>query len=181
MKKYQEQGCLRKGTALLLSVCFLLGSSMTALAAGDGLADAYVGMTEDTRDQSSDGKLDDIALEELCRAYDLDPDTVVVMDDAIQARGRSFTVRWYVPAGRTYVTSGFNELEGSEVSILVTADPEELTYQTGIKDPNALFRYVEGEGVITHTFEIEISGRYYFFVTNLSETEELYVEAMIAK
>jgi beta-lactamase regulating signal transducer with metallopeptidase domain len=93
MKKYQEQGCLRKGTALLLSVCFLLGSSMTALAAGDGLADTYVGMTEDTSSKTTDDVLDEEAFEELCRAYDLDPEKVVMMDDGIQARGRTITLR----------------------------------------------------------------------------------------
>jgi hypothetical protein len=181
MKKYQEQGCLRKGTALLLSVCFLLGSSMTALAAGDGLADAYVGMTEDTESMTTDSIIDTADFEEICSAYDLDPDTVVMMDDGIQARGRTITLRWYVPAGRTYMSSGFNKLEESEVTVAVAADPEDITYRTGIKDPNELMRYVEGEGTITHTFEIEIAGRYYFFVKNMSETEELYVEAFIVK
>ena len=32
-----------------------------------------------------------------------------------------------------------------------------------------------------YTFDIEINGRYYFFVTNLSETEELYIEATVLK
>ena len=79
------------------------------------------------------------------------------------------------------MTSGFTKSEGSQVGITVTADPDDITYQTGIKDPNQLMRYVEGEGIVMHTFDIEINGRYYFFVTNLSETEELYIEATVLK
>lgn len=88
---------------------------------------------------------------------------------------------WNVPADRTYMTSGFNEDEGDKVSIAVGADPDDITFQTGIKDPKQIMHYVEGEDQIVYTFDIEIDGRYYFFVTNLSETEELYIEATVIK
>jgi hypothetical protein len=120
-------------------------------------------------------------LEEICEMYNLDPDKVVTMDDAIQPRGRTIYVKWQVPADTTYVTSGFTEDEGDEVYILVSAEQEDITYHTGIKDPNELFRYVEGQGAVSHTFQIEISGRYYFFVTNLSETDYIDITAMIVK
>lgn len=41
MLRYHRQGGLRKGTAAALSVCFLLGSSVVALAAGNGVAAVY--------------------------------------------------------------------------------------------------------------------------------------------
>jgi hypothetical protein len=181
MSEYKAKGCIRKGTALLLAMCFLLGSSMTALAAGDELKDAYKEFAQGTKGGSADVLIDDADLEELCRAYDLDPDKVVVMDDAIQPRGRVVNVKWQVPADTTYVTSGFNESVGDEVTIAVAAEQEDIPFQTGIKDPNELFRYVEGQGVVTHTFQIEIKGRYYFFVTNLSETDYIDIKAMIVK
>ncbi|MCI6714336.1 MAG: hypothetical protein MR523_05250, partial [Lachnospiraceae bacterium] len=102
-------------------------------------------------------------------------------DDSIEPYGMNLNVVWHVPADTTYMTSGFTESEGDQVAIAVSADPDDITYQTGIKDPNQIMRYVEGEGVIGHTFDIEINGRYYFFVTNLSETEEIYIEATVAK
>lgn len=185
MSEYRNHGCMKKGAALVLSVCFLLGSSMTALAAGNELTDAYKGMVQKTSDKASDLSMSDAdyeAMEEICRAYDLDPAKVVMIgDDSIEPYGLSFNVVWHVPADTTYMTSGFTKSEGSQVGITVTADPDDITYQTGIKDPNQLMRYVEGEGIVMHTFDIEINGRYYFFVTNLSETEELYIEAFVAK
>ena len=41
MKRFHERGGIKKGTALVLSVCFLIGSSMAALLAGAGMAEAY--------------------------------------------------------------------------------------------------------------------------------------------
>jgi beta-lactamase regulating signal transducer with metallopeptidase domain len=178
MREYQKQGCVRKGTALLLSVCFLLGSSMTAFAAGDGLTDAYRNMAVETIEKTADSK-DAEVLEELCRAYDLDPDKVFMMDEGIELYGSRINVTWLVPAGELYMTSGFRESVGDEVAIAVSGDPNDITYQTGLKDPTETLRYVESEGVVGHTFEIELSGRYYFFVYNLSETEDLDVEATI--
>ena len=185
MSEYRKYGCMKKGAALVLSACFLLGSSMTALAAGNGLTDAYKEITEKTSDRVSESLTDDAdlqAMEEICRAYDLDPAKVVMIgDDSVEPYGLTLNIKWDVPADTTYMTSGFTESEGDQVSILVTSDPDDITYQTGIKDPNQIMRYVEGEGVISHTFDIEINGRYYFFVTNLSETEEIYIEATVAK
>lgn len=185
MSEYRKYGCVKKGAALVLSACFLLGSSMTALAAGNGLTDAYKEIAQETSDRVYDLSTDDAdlqAMEEICRAYDLDPAKVVMIgDDSIEPYGMSLNVVWHVPADTTYMTSGFTESEGDQVGISVGADPDDITYQTGIKDPNQIMRYVEGEGVITHTFDIEINGRYYFFVTNLSETEEIYIEATVIK
>ena len=185
MSEYRKYGCMKKGAALVLSACFLLGSSMTALAAGNGLTDAYKEIAQETSDRVYDLSTDDAdlqAMEEICRAYDLDPAKVVMIgDDSVEPYGLTLNIKWDVPADTTYMTSGFTESEGDQVAIAVSADPDDITYQTGIKDPNQIMRYVEGEGVISHTFDIEINGRYYFFVTNLSETEEIYIEALVAK
>lgn len=185
MSEYRNHGCMKKGVALILSACFLLGSSMTALAAGNELTDAYKEIAQKTSDRVSVPSTDEAdlqAMEEICRAYDLDPSKVVMIgDDSIEPYGLSFDVVWHVPADTTYMTSGFTKSEGSQVTIAVTADPDDITYQTGLKDPNQIMHYLEGEGQISHTFDIEINGRYYFFVTNLSETEELYIEAFVAK
>lgn len=185
MNEYHVHGSMKRGAAFILSACFLVGSSITALAAGNELSDAYMDMADETSEKASEFSISDAdhqAMEELCRIYDLDPEKVVMMgNDDIEPYGHTFTVEWTVPVDRTYMTSGFNESEGDEVSVTVAALPEDLTYQTGIKDPEQIMRYVEGEGTIFHTFDIVLNGRYYFFVTNLSETEELDIAAFIVK
>lgn len=185
MSEYRKHGCMKKGAALLLSACFLLGSSITALAAGNELTDAYVNVAETTSERTPvqiQESMDEQAFEEICRAYDLDPAKVVMMgDDSVEPYGLTINLHWHVPADRTYMSTGFTESEGDKVAIAVGADPDDITYQTGLKDPNQIMHYLEGEGALSHTFDIEINGRYYFFVTNLSETEELYIEATIVK
>ncbi len=185
MSEYRKCGGMKKGMAMALASCFLLGSSMTALAAGEELSDAYIETVENINEKEAEAAAlseDQQALEELCRAYDLDPNKVIMMgDDSIETCSSTFTLDWNVPADRTIMSSGFTESVGNEVSILVSADPDDMTYQTGLKDPDQIMHYVEGEGVISHTFSIEIKGRYYFFVTNLSETEELHIEAFVVK
>lgn len=185
MSNYILHGSMKKGAALLLSACFLFGSSLTALAAGGELTDKYIGIAEETSEKESEAAMSDAdrqAMEELCRMYDLDPDKVVMMgDDSVEPYGLTFDIKWDVPANRTYMTAGFTEEEGDQVVIAVGADPDDITYQTGIKDPEQIMHYIEGEGAMGHTFDIEIRGRYYFFVTNLSETEELYIEGTVVK
>lgn len=185
MSKYLLHGSMKKGAALVISVGFLLGSSITALAAGNELTDAYNGIAQGTSERAADLSISDEdyeAMEEICRAYDLDPDKVVMMgDDGVEAYGLALNVVWDVPADTTYMTAGFSEDVGDQVIIAVATDPDNITYQTGIKDPKQIMRYVEGEGKISHTFDIEIKGRHYFFISNLSETEELYIEATVLK
>ena len=120
-------------------------------------------------------------LQELSRAYDLDPDKVVMEDDDVDSHALIRQITWTIDPGDTYVSTGFNQDEEDIVVITVVGDPDDVDYQMGIKDPDCIMRYVEGSGKVYHDFKIEIAGRHYFFVTNLSETETLHVEAVIVR
>lgn len=189
MVNYHKHGGLRRGTALVLAVGFLLGSSVTALAAGDGVADAYKGLVEETSVKSSDtADKDDEVLTELMRAYDLDPERVHMMDDDVDPYATIRQVWWTVPPGDTCMASGMVQYDGDMVCIEVIGTPhdpdyegEDIVYQMGLQDPKLIMRYVEGSGVLHHDFYIDITGRYYFFVTNLSETEKLDIEATLVR
>lgn len=197
MVDYHKNGSLKKGAALVLSAAFLLGSSITSLAAGSGVTSAYEGLVEATSvkvEESADytesmgdmllstSQSDEDVLTEFARAYDIDPDDLVMMEDyGIDLQGLLINIKWTIPAGKTYMSTGFNQHDGDSVSIMVATDPDDIDYQMGIKDPEAIMRYVEGSGVVYHEFYIGMDGRYYFFVTNLSETEKLHIEASIAR
>lgn len=196
MLGYHIHGGLKKGTALVLSVCFLLGNSVTALAAGDGVALAYKELadrtsvkeveTADTVDTENSayfaGSPEEDVLEELARLYDLDPDKVVLMDEGnAEPYALIRQIKWTIDPDYTYVSTGFNQDEGDSVSIVCVGDADDIDYQMGIKDPDCIMRYVEGSGKIYHDFEIKIAGRHYFFVSNLSETETLHIEAVIVR
>lgn len=188
MRNYHATGGLKKGTAVVLATAFLLGSSITSLAAGDGVADAYTGLADTTSVKSdaaeySETNEDAKAVEEIAKAYNLDPESVVIMEDGVVPQGvdEGWHVTWTIPKGRTYVTSGFRAEVGDVVSIMVIGTPEEIEYQSGLKDPKAIMWYVQGNGTVMYRFFIQKTGRHYFFVSNLSETEELHIEALFGR
>lgn len=187
MANYRAKGGLKRGTAVALAACFLLGSSITSLAAGDGVAEAYTGLADATSIRVDDVFIesgeDAEASETLSREYDLDPESVVIMDDEIAplSEDESSVFIWKIPAGKTYMTSGFRKFEGDVVSVATAGSPEEMVYEVGIKDPKNIMWYVDGNGFISHQFVVKMDGRHYFYVTNWSEDEELIVTVLLDK
>ena len=190
MREYRVHGKFKRGTAVLLAAGFLLGSSITAVAAGEGMTVAYGKAAEATSVKTaeavdSEGAAvsisDEELLEEFARAYDLDPADVVIMgEEGIETIGDFIYVDWKVPAGKTFMTTNFHKDEGSEVTVTTVGKPSSTRYQTGIKDPRGIMRYVEGSGNMSHTFEIKLTGGHCFFVTNLG-SGELNVEGSVLK
>lgn len=185
MSEYRMSGGIRKSVALGLAACFLLGSSFTSLAIGAKMTDVYEGYAEDTSVKSSIGDIDaaDLkAMNELASMYHLDPNDIVIMDDInMEGRGRTIDIEWNVTAGKTFMSAGFLEDEGEEVNVMVTGDPTDITFQTGIKDTDNIMNYAEGSDVIHFAYEVPENGRYYFFVINLCETRDLHIKALIAR
>ncbi len=194
MRENRKHGGFKKGTALVLAACFLLGSSMTALAAGNGIAEAYGAAADATDSRTEEGAgvvdmaeaaasmSDEEILEEFARAYDLNPeDVVIVGEEGIETVGDFINLNWNVPAGKTYMTTGFQEDVGNKVICTTSGDPSDIKYQMGVKDPNDLMRYVEGTGDMSHPFEVTVGGRHCFFVTNLDSSRELNVKGTVIK
>ena len=194
MKRYHEHGGIKKGTALVLSVCFLVGSSITALAAGDGMTEAYAKAVEATDvrvdvieeavnvPEDSDAMSDEEVIEEFARLYDLNPDDVIMMgEDGIESVGDFIGIDWRLEPGKTGMTSGFSKEVGSKITITTVGEPDTIKYQMGVKDPDEIMRYVEGTGTLQHDFSVSIKGRYYFFVTNLDSSKEIRVKGTVIK
>ena len=190
MREYRVHGKFKRGTAVLLAAGFLLGSSITALAAGEGMTVAYGKTAEATAVREaevtnadsvpvsiSDGEL----LQEFAKIYDLDPEDVVIMgEEGIETIGNGIYVDWKIPAGQTFMTMSFHEDAGDKVIATTSGDPSDMRYQMGIKDPKDIMRYVEGSGDMSHSFKVEITGGHCFFVTNLGSSE-LKVEGSVIK
>lgn len=194
MREYRKRGSLKKRTVAVLSVCFLMGSSITALAAGEGMTEAYGDAVEATDIRMEEGEgvaditesavalSDEEILEELARAYDLDPEDIIIMgDEGIEVYGNAIYVEWDVPAGKTCMTTNFSEEIGNVVPVTTVGDPSDIRYQMGLKDPNDLMRYVEGTGTLQHNFSITVKGGHCFFVTNLDSSRTLYVRGTVMK
>lgn len=185
MSQFHMSGGIKKSAALVLAACFLLGSSFTSLAAGVKMTGVYEGYAEETSVKNSLENIDSEnqkAIEEMARLYNLDPDNIVMMDDInMEGRGRTINIEWEMDAGETFMSGGFTESEGNFVEVRVVGDPKDVSYQTGIKDPDNIMNYVEGNDIVDFTYEVPVNGRYYFFVVNLSKTESLHINALIVK
>ncbi len=172
MSRYHEGRHIRKGLALVLSTCFLLGSSMTALAVGNGANTAYGAIAEETFLLQA-GNNDEQVRMELAKQYNVSPDDVVIIgDEGIEPCGLVIDIDWIVPAGKIYSTVGFRLAEGQEVGFTVSTSPEELTVEVGLQYPDLIAYGVEGSGLLQCDYVIEENGRYYFVVHNPSENEE---------
>ena len=79
------------------------------------------------------------------------------------------------------MSSGFSQAEGDTVTVTTVGSPSDIQFQTGLKDPHQVMRYVEGSGSIKHDFAISIKGRHYFFVTNLDSSRVLDAKATIIR
>ena len=195
MSNNRLHGNIKKGTAVLLSACFLMGSSITALAVGDGVTVAYRAVADVTDNrveeaaniegsvEATDTWSEEEIIEEFARAYDLDPDDVIMMgEDGIEMIGDSKIINWPgIPAGKTYMSTGFSQEVGDRVTVTTVGTPGDIKFQTGIKDPHQVMRYAEGSGEVSHTFSISIKGRYYFFVTNMDGSRDLDIIASILR
>ncbi len=171
MSRYHEGRHIRKGLALVLSACFLLGSSMTALAVGKGADTAYGAIVNETFDYDVDS-VEQQKLE-LARQFNVSPDDVVIIgDEGIEPCGHVINIDWIVPAGKIYSTVSFRLAEGQEVSFSMSASPEDLVVQAGLQYPDLVMYGVEGSDVLYCNYVIEENGRYNFVVRNPKENEE---------
>ncbi len=170
MNRYHEGRHIRKGLAFVLSACFLLGSSMTALAVGNGANTAYSAVVDETFGFEV-GNVEQQKLE-LAKQYNVSPDDVVIIgDEGIEPCGRVIDIDWIIPAGKVYSTVGFRLAEGQEVTFALAASPEDLVVQAGLQYPDLIARGVEDSEILEYTYVIEETGRYYFVVHNPKENE----------
>lgn len=185
MGEYHKKSGFRKGGAVMLTVAFLLGSSFSSLAAGNELTNAYEGYVKETIEKASLGSADaadQAAKEEIARRFNIDPEDIVIMDDVnMNVRKRTITLDWNVPAGKVYLSSGFSEDVGDVIKARVVGDPVDMIFETGIKDPDNIFHCAEGNDIIDFEYEVVQDGRYYFFIINSSETDDLHINALVTK
>lgn len=191
MKRFHERGGIKKRTALVLSICFLIGSSMAALLAGAGMAEAYSIAAQATDIRAVDNEealvsadgIDTASAGEMCeeftRMYDLDADNVIVIGQEEIVTGACIYIDWALAPGKTGMTLDFSEDIGDMITATTMSDANDINYRMGIKDSNGLIRYVEGAGSIKYDFVITLQGEYSFFVTNLDSSRDLQIKGTV--
>lgn len=188
MRRYHKYGGMKNRTALTLSICFLLGSSITALAVGNGMTEAYAIVAEVTniRTEDIESVVDSTEMsnekitEEFARIYDLKlEDVIIIGEEGVEPIGDFIGIDWTLRPGKTCMISDFSEKIGDKISVMIVGDSDEIKYQMGVKDPNEVMRYVEGTGTMQYDFAISVEGSHYFFVTNLDSFRDLQIKGTV--
>lgn len=169
MTKYRTSGeKIAKSVTVALTLVFAMVSSVTAHAAGIGVAEANDAFLKDNQEvvayeefSVTEGWSDEMVVE---TSEDVE---IVYITDGIMYLG-SGNISWEVPAGTRYVTSSIYMAEGTEVHIACSASPTDCTYWFGLMAASSTCYIVEGTGAGSHVFTVPSSGYYRIMVENRS-------------
>jgi len=169
MEKYRaNMKKMVKSVTFAWVMVFALASSVTAHAAGIGLAEAADKDLIQTQNVEQDGEFMNVTgWSEEFNVETSDVVDIVYVNDGIMTLGQG-TIDWNIPAGTRYVTSAIYFAAGSKVQITCTAKPNTCTYWFGIMNENSDCTVVEGAGMGAHEFTVPTTGYYRIMVENRS-------------
>lgn len=167
MLQYEGSGKMKKQMAVLLTAAFVLGSSMTAYAAGNGVVMLHDGLYEATRSVTSEENVWVNTLEErVISAEEFAAYGSIEMGVNIGRAGG--TINWGMSAGATYSTTTFLAKAGDVVTINVWTDPENQKIEAGVERVDGGAVSVTGTDTIAHQFTISEEGHYRVYIKNCS-------------
>ena len=164
------------------------GDDLTAVMQYEAVEQDAAAVTTGVMEMAADGmedaadSADEAIVEVLCKKYDVDPEDVVMMgEDGIELHSPFHYTIWNIPAGKIYVSSGFQQEEGDWVTLTVVGTPDDIEYEMGIKDPDDIMWYVMGTADTMQKFNIVMDGRHYFYLMNTDEERELRAEISLMR
>jgi len=166
MQKYRNSSKkIAKSVTVALTVVFAMLSSVTAHAAGVGLAKASDKYLEENQEvlynvDDTTNKWSDEMLIPVSDAVD-----IVYINEGIMTLGQG-SFDWDVPVGTRYVTSSIYLTKGTVVQIACTALPSDCTYWFGLMYPSSTCSVVEGSGYGSYGFTVPSNGYYHIMVEN---------------
>ena len=169
MEKYRaNMRKVGKSVAFAMVMAFAMLSTVTAHAAGLGLAEVNEDNLKETQNVAGYGDFEDeIDWSEEMFIPANDVVDIVYINDGIMTLG-SGSINWDVPVGTRYVTNAFYFTKGTVVQIACTATPASATYWFGIMNENSDCHIVEGSGSGSHDFTVPSNGWYRVMVENRS-------------
>lgn len=173
MKKYRVNvKKMATSAAIAWTLVFAIFSSVTAHAAGIGIAEANDAMLKENQvvGYFEDATNPDGSWSDVMEIEETDPVNIVYINDGIMTLGGG-SIDWYVPVGTRYVTSAMYFTAGTEVHIACTATPTDALFWFGIMHPSSAVSVVEGTGSGGRGFVIPSNGYYRVLVENRSNVE----------
>ena len=158
---------MKKQMAVLLTAVFVLGSSMTAYAAGNGVVMLHDGLYEATRSVTSEENVWVNTLEErVVSAEEFATYGCIEMDVNIGRAGG--TINWGLSSIATGSAGPISLKAGDVVTINVWTDPEDQKIEVGVERVGGSAVSVTGTDTVAHQFTISEAGDYRVYVKNCS-------------
>ena len=164
MKRNQNNKIRKSWVAMAAAAAMMIGSCMSVCAATVGASGLYDEMFRVTRDQAEETLLDESAIEYTGTADELfEGLTIEEMPDA-----RSTNFDWTIKSRVVKKTAYFSRKSGDTIKVAGIVDPDNVTVQVGIIEPDDHLRYVNAKSTFAHTFELTKKGSYKVYIENLN-------------
>lgn len=162
---------MKKRVAVLITALFVLGSSMTAFAAGNGIVALHDGIYQVTAERNgTEDEYSNTLEEHFLSAEEFASYGCIVMEDGVGITRGGLSIAWAMRSGKTYSTKAYYLEEGDIVGVSIYTDPEDQDIEVGIENVNlGNVVYVEASESIMHQFTIERDGYYCIYVKNCSD------------
>lgn len=183
----KKKGQLPKVLVAMVAMVMFVGNSVPAFAASDILTNGYEDIYENTSNLRMESQ--EILIPAEMAAYEVNEDgeieipadqvnpegwPEITLDGNMQQRTIK-TYGWDIPANTYGRSFGFSCKSGGKIAIIVNCDH---TIQAGIIEPNGDRRCVVDSGIFSHTFQLDQTGTYRFYVKN-TNSFEISLEASV--
>lgn len=165
VRGYKRKKDLQAVSGLLMAAVFCFGCTTTAMAAGNGFAEAYEGIYSETEVEIEEDGLGNTLIEYTEEATDSSAKNVI----EIETNSLSRTVKGLdvtVSANTIAKTASFSANKDGTITVTVSVTPSNKSVRVGIIEPDGTKRYVTSSGTISHTFSLTATGSYRVFVEN---------------
>lgn len=155
---------LRRAWVSVLTICFILASSFTAMAAGEGMTNLYGSAYVSSMTRSQESGEDD--LEEFTRGRSEEL-SIVDTDEEVNLDSRGLnTYTWNLAPGDIYETGIFWASKGDKIGVGVTPSPATSKIGFGLDQPDGYLRGVTTTGASGHTFTVTVTGFHRVYAEN---------------
>ncbi len=173
MKRLKKENGAKKGmkrvSVMLLTVCFVMASAVTSLAAGRGIEQLYASMYGMSVARIQETVAEE-EFEEYTRARSGDLE-IVETDETVNLDAKGLnTYEWEVRAGVIYETGLFWATKGDEIAVSASPSPASSKIGMGLDQPDGYLRGISGTGPLAHTFTVSKTGFHRVYVENLGSS-----------
>lgn len=158
---------------IAIAVVSLLGGSISAHAATQGIKKIYQEAYLNTVEETEETLNDENELQEYEGTLDEFKGMKIIehLDEQKNALSKVGTIDWTVNSKTIHYTTGFHISAGGKIAVAIGITQSDEIVTVGILKPDGKTSYVQGKNIISHTFSASKTGTYKVFVSNTTEAK----------